>query len=227
MTPTRRILPALALLGTLAASSVSAETPHDRSLEVVDYDCRTDIGQRRVTLFGNGTVRVWTGLERGLESDEELEMQLGELSPEEREGYLNRLAQVDLSEANSFAAPSARGEWVNRCRFRLDLEGDGVDRIWEWGEFDSLPMSLATLKRIAEEIGLEAIPVRRFSLPSDYEPRLGDVLERTDGARFEILGWTWDKKGLELQGIDEPLTIYLRPDEIRDGFVTLVSRRGE
>lgn len=199
-------------------SPVYSDTPRDRSFEVVDYDCRTDIGRWRVTLFGNGTVRVWDGL------DEDMELQLGELAPEELEGYLNRLGEVDISEANSFAAPSAQGEWVNRCVLRLELE-PGAPRTFAWGEFDSLPLSLATLKRIVVELGGETDPIRRFDLPSDYEPRVGDVLERHDGFRFEILGWTWDKKGLELQGIDQPLTMYLRPEELRDLFVVVVSRR--
>ena len=210
------LLVALAIVATPLPTS--ARTPHDRSFEVLDYDCRTDIGQRRVTLFGNGTVRVWDGL------DEEMQMELGELSPEERDGYVARLREIDLSEANSFAAPSAQGEWVNRCVMRLDLDGAGA-RIYAWGELDTLPMSLGTLKRIAVELGQEAVPARRFDLPAGYEPRVGDVLERVDGFHFEILGWTWDKKGLELQGLDQPLTIYLRPEEIREMFVTLVSRR--
>lgn len=209
-------LSALVLL--LSALPLASETPRDRSHEVLDYHCRTEIGERRITLFGNGTVRVWDGL------DEEMEMELGELSPPERDGYLNRLRELEFREAHTFAAPSARGRWVQHCRLALELEA-GERQVFAWGELDSLPLSLSRLRRIAEEIGGETRTSGYFDLPADYEPQRGDVLERLDGQRFEILGWTADKKGLELQGIDQPLNIYIRPEDLRQEFVALVSRR--
>ncbi|MDX1631246.1 MAG: hypothetical protein R3234_05260 [Thermoanaerobaculia bacterium] len=216
--PMRLLLPSLLpVVLALAIQPLRAETPRDRSFEVLDYECRTEIGERRVTLFGNGTVRVWDGLEG------EMEMELGELSPRERSAYLERLKELSFDEAHTFAAPRARGRWIQECRLTLKLE-DGESREFAWGEMDSLPLSLSRLRRIAEEIGQETRPAGYFDLPDDYEPKTGDVLERLDGERFEILGWTADKKGLELQGVDQPLVVYVRPEDLRDRFVALVSR---
>jgi hypothetical protein len=63
------------------------------------------------------------------------------------------------------------------------------------------------------------------SLPADYVPELGDVLKRVgDGQRFRIVAFTSDKKGIELQGVDVPLELYIPKDQVRQQFTSLVSK---
>ena len=45
-----------------------------------------------------------------------------------------------------------------------------------------------------------------------------------DGLRFRIIAFTGDNKGIELEGIDQPLEIYINRNEIRKKFTVLVSR---
>ena len=51
------------------------------------------------------------------------------------------------------------------------------------------------------------------------------MLERVDGVLFEVISQTGDKKGGELVGLEQPLTIYLANEAIDDHFVALVRRR--
>ena len=188
--------------------------PGDRSHELLDYECRSDLGRRRVTLFANGTVRVWEGLH------ESQRMTLGELGPDELAAFVRRLRDEDFSEVATVAGTD--GAWVERCALRLALAGQSPRR-YDFGRYDSLPMALASTVRLADEIALVALPLDR--LPAGYEPRPGDVLRRVDGVLFEVLRRTADGKGLELLGKQQPLVIFVRPEDLRAEFDALVSRR--
>lgn len=191
----------------------------DRSRIVTRLDCRSEIGHREITLFANGTIRVREGL------GEEGTMALGELGPEELRSYLRRLAEIDLSEVPGETG-GVEGEWVERCRLELAL-GEDAGRTMEFSRYDALPLSLQRLRRILEELG-DRVSVAEEGvehLPSGYRPRPGDVLRRADGELFEVRGFTADGRGVELQGIDQPLTLYVAVDDLRGEFVALVSRR--
>ncbi len=65
----------------------------------------------------------------------------------------------------------------------------------------------------------------RSRLPADYEPRAGDRLRRFDGTLFEVVAYTGDGAGLELEGLDEPLVLFIPVAALRDEFEELVWRR--
>ena len=206
---------AMLLWAGAAGAQTSLAPPGDRSRELLDYRCENDLGRRQVTLFANGTVRLWDGLHASAR------MTLGELSPPELEGYLRRLQAADLSEVDE-SREGPEGSWIERCGIVLDLPGDRPRR-YAFGRYDSLPLALAGVVRIADEIGTRTLPLD--GLPVGYVPRPGDVLRRADGELFEIVSFTTDGKGLELLGRDQPLTLYLRPEDLRGLFDALVSRR--
>jgi hypothetical protein len=59
----------------------------------------------------------------------------------------------------------------------------------------------------------EASRVREFDLT------IGDrLVRRRDGAHFEVLGFTMEGNGVELQGIDLPITVIIRLDEVQREF---------
>jgi hypothetical protein len=204
---------AVALAGAAAASTPSLLG--DRSRELLDYRCANQLGVRQVTLFANGTVRLREGL------GEKPRMRLGELGPVELEGYLRRLAAEDLSEVHD-RQESAEGEWVERCTLRLAL-ADRPPRRLAFSRFDSLPLPVATIVRIADEMAAKTRAVN--DLPPGYRARVGDVLRRADGVLFRVVGTTADGQGLELQGVEQPLVLYLRPEDIAAQFESLASRR--
>src|SRR5688572_25460903 len=123
-------------LDPMRPEAPDAETaPGDRSHELLDYECRSELGRRRVTLFANGTVRVWDGLH------ESQRMTLGELGPDELAAFVRRLRAEDFSEVAPVAG--TEGEWVERCAMRLALAGQ-PSRHYAFGRYDSLPLALAS-----------------------------------------------------------------------------------
>jgi hypothetical protein len=189
-----------------------------RSLVLLRFDCASALGRREVTLFGNGTVRLRDG-----PSGEE-EMLLGELDPPALEGAVARLEAEDLSEARS-EIHGVDGEWVERCVLELPLrEGRKGPIHFQFSRYATLPLALSRVVAIAQELGEVAEGARGFGLPPGYVPRRGDILERSDGARFRVLQETADGKGVELQGMKLPLTLYLPAGELREVFVAVISR---
>lgn len=214
----------LPLVWLLADVPLSAATPSlsDRSVELLRYGCKNDLGRREVTLFANGTVRLRDG-NPGVEGEDW--MGLAELDPDQLEGAINRLQEEDLSEI--FRLPSGvEGSWVERCTLSLELPGRGI-RVFHFGRYDALPLQLSRVIRVAEDVAAEVKDIRgREELPADYEPRPMDILKRRDGQTFRVLGFTSDKLGVELEGVDVPLTVYVPKADMKREFVALLERRG-
>lgn len=201
----------------LAALPVRA-AEDDRSTEILRYECRTDVARRETTLFANGTVR----LRKGQIGNEK--MGLAELAPDKLEGFVNRLAAEDLSEAKS-PDKGPEGAWVERCELRLQLPGKDL-QTYRFGQYDPLPLNLSHVVRIAQELEKKVTIIKEADdLPADYEPRPGDVLRHTgDGNRYRVVSFTSDNKGVELEGIDQPIELYIPKDQIRKKFTALLSR---
>lgn len=207
--------PAAAAVGT--PPERTAEDP--RTVELLDHDCRSDLGRRQLTLFANGTVRLRQG-PRGEEA-----LYLLELSPSDLDAYLRRLAAEDLSESDADSS-SVGGDWVERCALELALPGRRTRRFTlDAYTPPSLALSrvMAVVRELAARVEEDAPSGRR--LPAGYEPRPGDLLERLDGVLYRVIGTTADGKGLELQGADQPFTLFVRVEDLRREFVALVDRR--
>ncbi len=207
-----------ATVAPAAPRQTAAPPLSDRSLELLRLDCATRLGRREVTLFGNGTIRLRDG-PVGREW-----MGLAELGPDELQGTLRRLAAEDLSDAAE-QPRGVTGEWVERCDLVLDLPGDRR-RTARFGRYDALPLGLAHVRQIAEELGARVAVLRENNeaLPERYEPRLGDVLKRFDGNLFRVMNFTSDHKGVELDGVEQPLHLIVPNDLVREQFTVLVSR---
>lgn len=194
-----------------------AQAPSSRVIELVRRNCETTIGRQEVTLFANGTLRV----RQRVHADEQF--RLAELDPHELEAFLNRLSAEDVSEVPR-GRPEVQGDLVERCELDLEL-ADRAARQFYFGRFDTLPLALSRINRIVDEmvnLAEERAPVS--SLPHDYRPRAGDVLERADGMLFEVVGYTGDKRGVELTGVEEPLTIFIATEALHEQFVAIVER---
>lgn len=177
------------------------------------------MGRRELTLFGNGTVRLRDGL-----TGQEM-LHLLELDPGELEAYSNRLGEEHLDETEP-RYESVEGAWVERCTLDVDLR-PGPKGSYTFGRYDTLTLPLQRIVGIAMELvkrAEERPPEGASQLPTDYEPAVGDVLKRADGVLFEVQGSTADNLGLELQGVEQPLTIYIPKGSLNEVFVALVSR---
>ena len=189
----------------------------DRTVEVLRYGCANEVGRREVTLFRNGTVRLFDG-----PPGEEL-MGLAELSPEELEGALNRLQAEDLSEARNLHK-GIDGPFIEKCELHLQLP-DRKPEVFRFGRYDTLPLNLSRVIRVALDLEAEVEDLKGVEeLPLNYVPRQYDVLKRRDGQRYKIMRFTADNKGVELQGIDQPIFLIVLREEMRKEFVALLSR---
>lgn len=189
-----------------------------RSWEVVRRDCSTSYNREEITLFGNGTVRL------RLQQDDKDDMRLAELDPDEVQAYIRRLEAEDLSEVPE-GRDEVLGSMVERCGLFLDL-AERPSRRFFFGKFDSLPLGLSRLNAIVNDLYQEADDLApEGGLPRNYFPEAGDVLVRPDGQRFRVVALTSDRRGVELSGIDEPLTIFVALDSLRQQFVDLVEQQ--
>ena len=209
----RLLLFVLAL--ALAAPALAKDA---RSTEVFRLDCANTLGRREVTLFANGTIRLRDG-----KPGEEL-MGLAELGPQEYQAFVERLKGENLSEVGRLPT-GVEGEWVEQCMLALDLP-DRTPRIIHFGRYDTLPLPLARLLLIGQDMAAKVTALEGAErLPDDYEPRLYDVLRRVDGNLYRIMAFTVDGKGVELHGVYQPVAIYVQRDQFRMEFQALVSRR--
>lgn len=205
----------------LALVAITAIGENIRSHEIVRRDCRNSAGHAEVTLFENGTLRL-----RQSQRGEEGRFELAELGPDELDGFVNRLRDEDLSEVDPGGHSELGGDLVEECEISLALEEDAEPIVYGFGRFDSLPLGLARLNGIVDDM-LQYIEdhAPQIGLPPGYEPKRGDILARNDGVLFEVIGLTSDKRGVELIGVDQPLTIFIARESLRETFSSLEERR--
>lgn len=207
------------LCGLVAWSAAVAQSRDPRSVEVLRRDCRSELGRRDVTLFGNGTVRL-----RLWDAAGQLEMELLELGPGETEDYVTRLQRADLSQLDLPPAGPDEG-WMDACALSMELPGEAPVS-FRYGQLDALPLALSPLVAIVDELDLRASSNEAGRILADnYAPRPGDVLLRKDGRLYEVVGPTSDGMGIELVGVEQPVTIYLLAEAVHEEFVMLVERR--
>ena len=207
-----RIVLAAALASLAPAAGRATAEPSPKSVELVDHRCVGELAEDRLTLFANGTVRL---RERVAERET---MLLAELERRELDGFVARLLEVDLSEAASLRS-GITGEWISQCGLSMTLP-DRPAEFFRYGRFDVLPHALETVRQVLGE--LETLARTRAShgaLPEGYQPHPGDFVRRTDGELFEVIGLTADGHGVELNGIDQPVTIYVALADFRAVFV--------
>lgn len=206
----------LLLVATLPAQAAPRRDIH----RVLLYDCESTVGHREVALFDDGTIL----LREGPPGEEETTLRT--LDPDRLEGFLRRLRRAQRPKR--YTDPSVRGlggDWVERCQVEMTLPGEEPVTFF-FLRYDSLSLEAGALVRIAEDV-LEAVrnAMPETSLPPDYEPWRGDVLERRDGQRFRVVRVTGDGGGLELEGLDQPITLYVPLGAVRQEFTELLARR--
>jgi hypothetical protein len=115
----------------------------------------------------------------------------------------------------------AEGRWVERCEVRLALP-DAAEWSYRFSAYEVAPLELGSLIQVADDLAENAKPVAsRDEIRAGYRPAPGDVLRTAEGQRFRVVRKTSDGRGLELQGLDSPLSIFVPFDAIGEAFAVL------
>lgn len=107
--------------------------------------------------------------------------------------------------------------------------GDHPATRFAYGHLDSLSLPLARVVALVDELALRVeAGAGAGRLPPGYRPRQGDVLRRTDGVLFRVVRATATLEGMpggwELQGVVQPLAVYVLEADLPREFGELVSR---
>lgn len=126
------------------------------------------------------------------------------------------------------AAPAGAAEDGSLGPGRPSAGGPGPTR-FHYGHLDSLALPLARVVALVDELGARvAAGAAAGGLPSGYRPRTGDVLRRIDGVLFRVVRATAEVEGMprgwELQGVVQPLAVYVVESDLGREFVEVVSR---
>jgi hypothetical protein len=209
------------VIATALVLALAASTALPPSI-VLEMRCRSDLGRSTITLFARGGVR----LAEQTRGQGEERVRVRELSESELAAYLERVRQVDLREVPEAKAVGrgTDGEWLDQCSLVLQLPGE-TPKEYLWRRVETVPLGLSNLIRIVEEMPIGGLEITGTRLPSGYEPRSGDVLRRRDGVDFRVGQPTSDGRGIELQGVEQPFTIFVPLDSLDEEFIELVSSR--
>lgn len=184
--------------------------------EVFRLDCANQHYRREVTLFGNGTIRVREGYASAPE------MWLGELDVESTRALIARLMEPDLEEVPA-TSRTVVGEWVETCRYEIELT-PGEPQAFEFQRLDALALPLQKSLSVAiTALGMidRTRPSNtRGKLSSDFVPERGDVLVAIDGRRFRVSGFTTDRTGVELVGVEQPVVLFAPVADLHSMFLS-------
>ena len=194
-----------------------------RSTELFRYRCSNDLGRRDVTLFANGTVRLRQGLW------EKQELYLDELLHEELAGFVAQLRDIQASAdrlQTPFPGSAPQGDWVEQCEIVLALPA-AEPATWEFSTIQVTPLVISRLIQVAEELaGFTKVLLASQRVPADYQPRPGDILRTVEGGRFRVIRMTADGLGVELDGLDSPVRLFVPLGELGAAFTVLEEPTG-
>ncbi len=185
----------------------------DRGTVLLRYGCKSEVARREITLFANGTVRLREGLWTAQE------LYLDELTSAALADNLRLLREVksDPDPTAGVQLPM-QGEWIDKCEIELNLP-DREAQVFRFSGFDIAPLAAAQIIQIAEDLAENTRPLAQVDrLPFDYKPQNGDILRTAEGERFKVLRLTADGLGVELEGLDQPLRLYVKLAELAEAF---------
>lgn len=190
------------------------------------HSCESHLGEREVTLFLDGTIRL------RLEDPEGEETNSGSLKPENVARTYSTLKSIqtaigdqDQKNWSRFTQPGGiTGELLRRCEIYLNLP-DLAPEIFHFTTMEGGPLWLEQLRLLSEELGDRTVKQIYRGLPAAYRPKFGDLLRRRDGAVFRFVGMTSDKKAWMVEQVGQPTTTYYSAEEISQVFIGLVDAK--
>lgn len=173
---------------------------------------QTKEGYERLTLFADHTL-VWKTSRDGRQ-----DTRRKTLSTYETDFYCLYFARDEFFALPADLRSGMTGDAVAQSRVSL-TRPDGSRKAIRFDEFSSFSNDSIALK--ASLLGLRNLFTRRLAPATSFTPETlapGTLLRRFDGVAFRVLRVIPEKEVVELEGVRDPISFYLRLSEMRYQF---------
>lgn len=218
----------LVVAGALAAFPFpgSAESPPElrptsaaKPTFCVEWVRQSREGYERITLFWDREV-VWKTVAKGASAGESAtsEVRRKTIAPEEVEFYCTYFARPEFWDLPDDLRTGLTGEFASQSSVTL-TRPDGSRKRFQFDELSALPAGAAALRSALE--GIRTVftnplaPASRFT-PDAVPP--GTILKRFDGAVFRVLRLEKESGFVEIKGVTEPYSQFVKLEELRFQF---------
>jgi hypothetical protein len=198
----------------LLAASIAGAPPASpvKPTFCVEWVRQSREGYERITLFADSTV-IWKTVDS--EGDR---LRRKTLAPEELEFYCSYFARPEVWSVADDLRTGLTGEFSSQSSITVTRKDGAVKKV-RYDEFSPLTAESAALRSALE--GLRGIftnplaPASRFT--ADALPA-GTLLKRFDGAMFRVLRVDKEKGVVEIAGVNEPYSQFVKIEELRFQF---------
>jgi len=205
-----RVLRILPLLAGVALPAAAAEIP--RPTFCVEWVRQSRAGYERVTLFSDRTV-IWKTTDS--EGDR---VRRKTFPPEEVEFYCKYFARPELWALSEDQRTGLTGEFSGQSIVVL-TRPDGARKSIRFDDLSALSAEAGSLRAALDGLKTAIVnplaPASRF-LPDALAP--GTILKRFDGAIFRVLKLEKEKGFVEIVGVNEPYSQFVKIEELRFQF---------
>lgn len=201
-------LPLVSSLAPPAAPAVAAAKP----TFCVEWVRQSREGYERVTLFTDRTV-VWKT--SGGPDDR---LQRKQLEPEELEFYCAYFSRKEFWDLPEDLRTGLTGEFAAQSTVTL-ARADGLRKRVRFDDLSALTAGAGALRSALD--GLRGIFVSPLAPASRFTPAAlppGTLLKRFDGAVFRVLRVEKEKGVVEIAGVSEPYSQFVKLEELRFQF---------
>jgi hypothetical protein len=202
---------ALAALASIAGAHAAA-SPSARPTFCVEWVRQSREGYERLTLFTDRTI-VWKTVDGGGE-----QVRRKTLTPEELDFYCSYFTRREVWELPNDLRTGLTGEFTGQSSVTAARK-DGVVKRVRFDDLSALTADAAALRAALEglksAISSPLAPASRFT--ADVLPP-GTVLKRFDGAIFRVLRIEKEKGVVEIAGVNEPYSQFVKLEELRFQF---------
>lgn len=213
---------AVALAAGLAAPGSSSPEPRPTSAArptfCVEWVRQSREGYERITLFSDRAV-VWKTVAKAPAGESAMgEVRRKVLAPNELEFYCDYFARAEFWDLPDDLRTGLSGEFASQSSVTL-TRPDGSRKRLRFDELSALSAGAAALRSALE--GIRTVftnplaPASRFT-PDAVPP--GTILKRFDGAVFRVLRLEKESGFVELKGVTEPYSQFVKLEELRFQF---------
>ena len=178
----------------------------------VEWVLQTTEGYERLTLFSDRTL-VWKTSRDGKD-----DTRRKTISADETDFYCRYFARDEFFALPSDLRSGMTGDSVVQSRVSL-TRPDGSRKAIRFDEFSAFSTESITLK--ASLLGLRNLFTERLAPASVFTAETlkpGTLLRRFDGVTFRVLRVIPEKEVVELEGVTDPISFFLRLSDLRTQF---------